>query len=162
MNTTHLWDSQTYQLEKEAVLLARDTANVWSFQTFAKPATQLQRTGFSCEELCKDYPGDDSCLETCENESITDQGLPEMEEDFAEMNLEEMTCEDMCEEDKKCLGACNICKRNISNILSSEMIDCMNEHEEKQHHSDGEKQHDSDEEKQHQKQPKMDFDFGTM
>jgi len=62
MNTTHIWNSQTCQLEKEAVLLKRHTTDVWSFQTFSKPATQLQSTDFNCQDICDD---DSNCLEAC-------------------------------------------------------------------------------------------------
>ena len=146
MNTTHLWNSQTYQLEKEAVLLARDTADVWSFQTFAKPATQL-RAGPSCEEMCRDYPGDDSCLEICESgfdDVEPDQGPPEdaaVPEDFAAM---EMTCNDMCgDDDPECLKACNACKLKISDMFSEEMYDCMDAamNTEAEHDHSGEHQH---------------------
>lgn len=161
MNTTHLWNSQTYQLEKEAVLLARDTADVWSFQTFAKPATQLQRSGPSCEEMCSEYPDDAECLEMCEGEfadefaemedfAKPDQGPPEDAVMGAEPQSAEMTCNDMCGDDEpECLNACNACLPN-SDMFSEEWYKCMEEmmgteaghdHSDEQH----EQHHDSDE-----------------
>ncbi|MBC83360.1 MAG: hypothetical protein CL454_00700 [Acidimicrobiaceae bacterium] len=38
---TDLWNSQTYTPEKNPVQLMRAAENVWSFQTYAKPTTQL-------------------------------------------------------------------------------------------------------------------------
>ena len=124
MNTTHLWNSQTYQLEKEAVLLARDTADVWSFQTFAKPATQLQRSG--CEEMCSEYPDDDGeCLEICEGE------FAEME-DFAKPDQGpsddcKKTCEEFGNSSNNCLAACNTCKLKTQNMSKDEMFGCIDE-----------------------------------
>lgn len=147
-NTTHLWNSQTYQLEKEAVLLARDTADVWSFQTFAKPATQLQQTD-PCELACRGNDDPDYCYQMC-SESDLDKGPPEDPEDFAAM---EMTCNDMCgDDDRKCVEVCNACKVNITDMFSEEMYECMDAGV----NTEAEHQHDSDEHRQHDRVAKSD------
>jgi len=58
MNTTHIWNSQTYQLEKEAVLLTRDTQLQSAGPTIVRRSAQKD----ICKEMCKD---DSNCLEVC-------------------------------------------------------------------------------------------------
>lgn len=155
MNTTHLWNSQTYTptFEKNPVQLMRAAENVWSFQTFAKPATQLQQSGPSCEEMCRDNDDPDYCYQMCSESDLagveSDQGPAEDPEDFTAM---EMTCNNMCgDDDPKCVEVCNKCKVNITNMSSEEMYECMdagmNTEAEHQHDSDEqhEQHHDSDE-----------------